>query len=79
MRATMDLPEEFREHHYECLRMAKGTRDPEAKAQWQGMADRWRRCAELAQTRQAAAQDVSRELSQKRRKLDRWAIEHRSA
>ena len=79
MRATMNLPEEFQGHHDECLRMAKSTRDPETKAMWQGMADRWRRCAELAQTREAAAHQASRELSRKRRRPDRWATEHSSA
>jgi len=44
----MHAPEEFLKHAGECEVMAKFTRDPQGRATWRGLADRWRRCAEIA-------------------------------
>jgi hypothetical protein len=41
--------EEFLRHATECESMAKFSRDPENKKIWRRMAERWIRCAELAQ------------------------------
>jgi hypothetical protein len=45
----MNPAEEFRRHANECRRMALDTRDLRSKATWSEMADRWIRCAELAE------------------------------
>jgi hypothetical protein len=47
-KSPMYPPEEFLKHAAECKQTAKFTRDPESKATWNQMADRWVRCAELA-------------------------------
>jgi hypothetical protein len=41
--------EEFIRHAAECKNMAEFSRDPENKKVWRRMAERWIRCAELAQ------------------------------
>jgi hypothetical protein len=43
----MHPPEEFLKHAADCEAMAKSTRDPQSKATWKRMADRWRGCAEV--------------------------------
>ncbi len=40
--------EEFLRHAAECEHMARFSRDPQSRAVWHGMAERWNRCAELA-------------------------------
>ena len=42
----MDPSEEFLKHAADCQKMAKFTRDPESKATWNRMAERWIHCAE---------------------------------
>jgi hypothetical protein len=42
----MHPPEEFLKHAADCQRMAKFTRDPESRATWNRMAERWIDCAE---------------------------------
>jgi hypothetical protein len=42
----MDLIEEFNSYKQECQRMAKLARDPDSKATWTSMAERWERLAE---------------------------------
>jgi hypothetical protein len=42
----MNPSEEFRKHAVDCQQMAKFTRDPESKATWNRMAQRWIDCAE---------------------------------
>ena len=44
----MDQVEHLMTRADECLRMARSTRDREARAAWQSMADRWARCADVA-------------------------------
>lgn len=51
----MELSAEFRKHAAECEEMARSTRDPESRATWSRMADRWQRCADLADGQRAAA------------------------
>ena len=43
----MHPTEEFLKHATDCEAMAKSTRDPQAKATWKRMADRWRGCADV--------------------------------
>ena len=45
--------EHFMQHEAECKFMAQLARDAESKAVWIGMAERWRRCAELAKQQNA--------------------------
>lgn len=50
----MHMPDEFLKHAAECDVMAKFTRDAQSRATWRGMAERWRRCAELAKRQSSA-------------------------
>ncbi len=52
----LNPPDEFVRHAAECELMAKFTRDPESRATWNQMAQRWRRCAELFKNQSVAAQ-----------------------
>jgi len=47
-KSPMHPPDEFLKHAAECKATAKFARDPQSKATWNQMADRWARCAELA-------------------------------
>ena len=51
----MHLPDEFQKHAADCMQMAKFSRDPESKAMWNRMAERWRRCAETYEGQSLAA------------------------
>jgi hypothetical protein len=42
----MDPSEEFLKHAADCQQMAKFTRDPQSRATWIRMAQRWIDCAE---------------------------------
>jgi hypothetical protein len=46
-RFFMDTTDQFLRFAAECEVMAKFTRSPENKAVWNGLAQRWMRCAEL--------------------------------
>jgi hypothetical protein len=48
--------EEFIRHAAECKSMAEFSRDPENKKVWRRMAERWTRCAELAQKQEPSPQ-----------------------
>jgi len=52
----MDIVEKFLSHAGECRRMARFTRDLEAKAAWNRMADRW---LMLATKEKARSQQLS--------------------
>ena len=47
----MDTPAEFRKHAADCKMMAKVSSDPETKAAWKRMAERWLVCAKWAEDR----------------------------
>jgi hypothetical protein len=68
----MDPAEEFHRHADECQRMARATRDPESKATWSRMAERWLRCADLANHQRSAAQAASGHVTRHRRNKFRW-------
>jgi hypothetical protein len=58
--------DEFIRHAAECESIAKSSRDPENKKVWRRMAERWIRCAELAQKQDSLPQGRSkRKLDQK--------------
>jgi hypothetical protein len=71
-----DPATEFRQHADECRRMARYSNLPEDKAGWEHLAERWQRCAELAQEQAAAAQ-VARKT--KNRKPDPFSMRKRAA
>jgi hypothetical protein len=52
----MNPSEEFLRHAADCVQMAKFTRDPQSKATWQRMAERWVSCAERFKSETLAAQ-----------------------
>ena len=58
----MDIIAEFQNHADECRRMARATRDFEAKVVWNRMAERWQGllAAETARARQRAAARTER-------------------
>ena len=45
----MDAPAHFRKYADDCETMAKVSTDPETRAVWKGMAERWLLCAKLAE------------------------------
>jgi hypothetical protein len=68
----MHPPDVFLERAAECERMAEFSRDPGSKATWLRMAERWHRCANVAATELAAAQDVN-ETNRHRKRAPGWA------
>jgi len=51
----MNPSEEFLRHAADCQRMAKFTRDPQSRATWSRMAERWLSCAERFNSEMLAA------------------------
>ena len=68
----MILSEEFMRHAADCERMAKFTRDHENKSVWNGMAERWLRCAELAKKHSSATHNGDKVKSHRKR-ADSWS------
>ena len=68
----MNPTDEFLRHAAECERMAKFTRDPQSKATWRGMAERWHRCAEVF-TRQSSAAHDNGPTNRHRKPAPAWA------
>ena len=60
----MSPSEHFSRHEAECKFMADLARDPESKAVWMGMAERWHRCAELAKQQSAGLTRQTRHRKQ---------------
>ena len=52
----MDTTDQFLRFAAECEVMARFTRNPENKAIWNGLAQRWLRCAELLDREHASTQ-----------------------
>jgi hypothetical protein len=69
----MHPPDEFRKYAADCMEMAKFSLDPEGKAMWNRMAERWFRCAERYAGESLAARDHS--LKQHRKRAPAWARE----
>jgi hypothetical protein len=55
----MDLAQEFRKHASECQAMARHSSDPQSRATWKQMAERWLRCANWAGDEEVAAQTAA--------------------
>jgi hypothetical protein len=62
----MNSHAEFLQHAAECESMAKFARDPDSKAVWSGMAQRWIRCAATIKSEELAVR--SRKQAMLRRK-----------
>ena len=59
----MNPSEEFLKHAADCQQMAKFTRDPQSRATWNRMAQRWIDCAERFKIQtQAVARTLPRRL-----------------
>ena len=65
----MTPSEHFLQHAAECEFMADLARDKETRAVWSGMAERWHRCAELAEQQSSQV----REQSRKRKQAKTWS------
>ena len=63
----MDAPAEFRKYAANCKKMSKVSGDPEVKALWRRMEERWFLCAKLAEEdEQSTAQLHERRTASKR-------------
>jgi hypothetical protein len=69
----MILAEEFLRHAADCERMAKFTHDHESRSVWNGMAERWLRCAELAKKQSSATHRGDKEKKSHRKPADSWS------
>jgi hypothetical protein len=67
----MDHVEAFRKHADECRAMARSTSDPNVKASWSSLADRWQRCAEVAERTMAKAAAAAGHA--RTRKMKQWS------
>jgi hypothetical protein len=67
----MDYLDSFRRHADECRAMAQSTRDPASRATWNNLAERWRHCAEIAES--AMAKVVSAKGSARTRIMKQWS------
>lgn len=56
----MILSEEFLRHAADCEHMAKFAHDRQSKAVWNGMAERWLRCAEVAKKHSSVTHNGSK-------------------
>jgi hypothetical protein len=63
----MHAPDEFMKRAAECERMAKVTCDPQSKATWRRMAERWTLCAKLATRDILAATAMGSEANRHRK------------
>ena len=66
----MNLLNEFRRHAGECRNMAKQARTSSDQEIWQGMAERWVRCAEMMESETVAAHAAI--LRQHRKRPQPW-------
>ena len=63
---SMDMPAEFRKYAADCDKKAKVSKDPETKATWKRMAERWILCAKLAEDQEWFQRRLAEEKSSKR-------------
>jgi hypothetical protein len=56
----MDPAKEFRRNADECRRMSRTTVNPEDRATWNQLAERWLRCADYVERETKAAQEAMR-------------------
>jgi hypothetical protein len=67
----MDHVAAFRRHADECRAMARSMSDPNVKATWSSLADRWQRCAEVAE--RAMANATAAAATARTRKMRQWS------
>jgi hypothetical protein len=67
----MDTVAEYRKHAASCAQMARTSADPESRAVWKRMSERWLVCAKLEGDRVAAAR-----LHARNHKRHRTAVQH---
>jgi hypothetical protein len=56
----MNLPDDFWKQAADCERAARSARDPDSRASWNRMAERWRRCATTFANQSATARSAAR-------------------
>ena len=74
----MDTLQELQNHLDECRQMAKRTRDPESKAEWNQLAARWIMAVERQREfeRQASVDKLNRKSKPLRRKPAPHVLQH---
>jgi hypothetical protein len=56
----MNLPDDFWKQAADCERAARAARDPDSRASWNRMAERWRRCAATCANQSATARNAAK-------------------
>ena len=65
----MQPKKEFRRYSEECQSMSALSKDPETKALWQGMAERWTLCAKLTEQEDGSVVRSKKEAAQTKRRI----------
>jgi hypothetical protein len=68
----VDHVQAFRKHADECRQMASSTNDPESRATWNSLTERWLHCAEVAEHAMAEAMAAAGGYNRTRR-LRQWS------
>jgi hypothetical protein len=72
--AAMDLCNEFQNYADECGRIAAASNDPNARAAWQELAERWARVAKTQMQAERQAEELHNSRRPRRRKNQhRWS------
>jgi hypothetical protein len=70
----MDLCNEFQTYADECARIAAASKDPNAQAAWQVLAERWARVAKTQLEAERHAQELQNSRRPRRQKYQhRWS------
>jgi hypothetical protein len=71
----MDTPAEFRKYAANCKKMSRVASDPESKALWRRMEERWLLCAKLAdEDEQSAARLREQRVNRHRPSHHSWRL-----
>jgi hypothetical protein len=70
---------EFRNYARNCRGLAHATKDPESKAQWLRMAERWTSCAKLAEEDEHRVRDKDEHHELPRRHIYGSHVDRRSS
>jgi hypothetical protein len=71
----MDTPAEFRKYAANCKKMSRVSSDPESKALWRRMEERWLLCAKLAdEDEQSAARLREQRVNRHRPSHHSWRL-----
>jgi hypothetical protein len=68
----MNPVEEFRNHADECRAMARSIKDLKSRVEWNSLAERWLRCAEVAERAMAEA-TAAADRYNRTRKTKQWS------